>query len=647
MNSPSPKNDETLAANRTIAATDARALEVSGGARFDLTELKRVEEALRSEIAEQERLQALEIERQLARMQQTESRLAAIVESSEDAIVSKSLDSVITSWNKGAERMFGYTAAEAVGQPITIIIPSDRLSEETHIIEALKRGDRIEHFDTVRLRKDGTPLDVSIAVSPIRNAAGIVVGASKIARDITARRRAERELTDATRRQIALFQLADSMHRARSLDEVYCAALVAIAGAVQCNRASILLVDDRGAMRFASWRGLSDEYRTAVDGHSAWAPGDSDPRPVCIPNIADADVSDFIKQAVCAEGICALGFIPLIWNGTLIGKFMVYFDQPHSFSEDEIELSLTIGRQLSFGIERIRNEEALRLSEERLRELAESLDSQVRERTKQLETRNAEITAQTDHIRQLSFRLMKLQDDERRRLARELHDSAGQTLAAIAINLVQINREVTKHLPDLSDPLQETLGLAQQLTREIRTASYLLHPPLLDETGLDAALRWYIEGLQERSGLQVTLFIPEHFVRLPSDMELMVFRLVQECLTNIYRHSGSKTAEINFAATPESVSVEVTDHGRGMSAERLVGVRSQGSGVGIQGMRERLHHFNGDLTITSGDFGTRILAVIPIPKDASTEIDLAEKTGSGDGPASRQVNRPESLAAGV
>ncbi|HEX5422005.1 MAG TPA: PAS domain S-box protein [Candidatus Acidoferrales bacterium] len=589
------------------------------GVGFDITDLKLSEQALQKETAERERLQALEIERQIARTARSESTLAAIVESSEDAIVSKGLDSIITSWNKDAERMFGFTAAEAVGQPITIIIPPDRLSEETHIIDTLKRGERIEHFDTVRVRNDGTPVDVSVSIAPLTDAAGRVVGASKIARDITARRRAEKNLIDAARRQVALFQLADAMHRARSLNDVYNAALSAITGAVQCERASILLTDDSRAMRFVSWRGLSDEYRAAVDGHSAWAADDSDPRPVCVADIAHADASDSIRQAVQTEGIRALAFIPLVWNGKLIGKFMTYFNEPHAFSDDEIELSLTIARQLTFGIERVRNEEALRFSEERFRVLAETLDSQVCERTKQLETQNAEIRAQSDHIRQLSFRLMKLQDDERRRLARELHDSAGQTLAAISINLAQINREVKKHLPDLSEPLEETLGLAQQLTREIRTTSYLLHPPLLDETGLGAALRWYIEGLQQRSGLQVTLSIPEGFDRLPGDMELMIFRLVQECLTNIYRHSGSKTAEIQIAATPETVSIEVADHGRGMSAERVVEVQSRGSGVGIQGMRERVRHFNGQLTVTSGDSGTRILAIIPRPGGASID----------------------------
>jgi signal transduction histidine kinase len=131
--------------------------------------------------------------------------------------------------------------------------------------------------------------------------------------------------------------------------------------------------------------------------------------------------------------------------------------------------------------------------------------------------------------------------------------------------------------------------LVQQLTQEIRTTSYLLHPPLLDESGLSSALRWYVQGLSERSGLDIDLRIPEDFGRLHPDVELVVFRLVQECLTNIHRHSGSKTALIRVDRKAENIYVEVEDEGKGISAEQLAEIQSQGTGVGIRGMRERVH----------------------------------------------------------
>ena len=167
--------------------------------------------------------------------------------------------------------------------------------------------------------------------------------------------------------------------------------------------------------------------------------------------------------------------------------------------------------------------------------------------------------------------------------------------------------------------IQETV---QQLHREIRTASYLLHPPLLDENGLASALSWYIEGLIQRSGLDIKLSIADDFGRLPADMELMVFRIVQEALTNIHRHSGSNNAVIRVTQEADSILVDVQDTGKGISPEKLADIQSHGSGVGIRGMQERLRQFRGNIKIESGSSGTRVLVTIPIP--ASTQAEQEE-----------------------
>jgi PAS domain S-box-containing protein len=372
--------------------------------------------------------------------------LAAIVDSSDDAIVSKTLDGVITSWNAGAERLFGYTASEAVGQNISFIIPVNRRSEETVIIERIRKGERLEHFDTVRIRKDKTPLDISLTISPVRDASGKIVGASKIARDISQRKRTERELRE---------------------------------------------------------------------------------------------------------------------------------------------------------------------SEERYRTLADALDTQVQFRTRELERRNSE-------LRELSGRLLESQDVERRHIARELHDSAGQTLAALGMSLGRLAQDAKNNPDQLAKGIRDAEGLVQHLTQEIRTTSYLLHPPMLDEVGLSSALSWYVQGLAERSSLQIDLKVPENFGRLPSEMELLIFRLVQESLTNIHRHSGSKTALIRIEREGNNVQVTVEDQGGGMSPERLAEIQSRGTGVGIRGMRERVRHFLGDLVIESSDSGTKVYATLPLKTSPST-----------------------------
>jgi signal transduction histidine kinase len=160
---------------------------------------------------------------------------------------------------------------------------------------------------------------------------------------------------------------------------------------------------------------------------------------------------------------------------------------------------------------------------------------------------------------------------------------------------------------------KEAEELVQQLTKEIRTTSYLLHPPLLDEIGLTGALHWYVQGLIERSRLDIRLSIADELGRLPPDLELVIFRLVQECLTNVHRHSGSKSAVINIVRKDESVHLEVQDRGKGIAPEKLTEIQSQAGGVGIRGMRERVRQFGGELNIKSNEAGTTIEVTIPIP----------------------------------
>jgi PAS domain S-box-containing protein len=381
----------------------------------------------------------------------TSHLLAAIVDSSDDAIVSKTLDGIITSWNKSAERLFGYTAEEAIGQHITLIVPQDRLYEETTIIERLRRGERIDHFETARRRKDGTLLDVSLTISPVRDSAGRVVGASKVARDITERKRAE---------------------------------------------------------------------------------------------------------------------------------------------------------------------QALRESEERAQTLAERLEAEVRKRTEELERRNGEMLDQAGQLRTLSNRLMQLQDDERRRIARELHDSVGQDLAALGMCLEGAKR-VARGTPEAAvQKLDEACEIVDRCSSDIRTLSHLLHPPLLEELGLASAIQWYVEGFASRSRIEVNLQMPPRFKRLDSSVELPLFRVLQECLTNIHRHSESKTATVKVEADEGRVRLEISDHGKGFPKRDSTPRSGKRSGVGINGMRERLKDLGGTLEIHSTNQGTTVRAEIPVRGDA-------------------------------
>jgi signal transduction histidine kinase len=244
---------------------------------------------------------------------------------------------------------------------------------------------------------------------------------------------------------------------------------------------------------------------------------------------------------------------------------------------------------------------------ERERILRAELEIQVNERTADLRTANQE-------LRELSWQLMRSQDEERRHVARELHDSAGQLLAVLSMEFASLMDEIRQKAPELSESMKQSNQLLEQLTREIRTTSYLLHPPLLDEVGLEGALSWYIQGLQQRSPLKIDLNISNDLGRLPKDMELVIFRVIQECLTNIHRHSGSEIAIIRMTRENDRIVLEVRDRGKGIRPEKLAEIASKGSGVGIRGMRERVRQFQGELDIKSTEEGTVVLMLIPLAK---------------------------------
>jgi PAS domain S-box-containing protein len=496
------------------------------------------------------------------------SLLAAIVDCSDDAIISKDLDGVITSWNRSAARLFGYTREEAVGQNITLIVPQDRREEEKQILEQLRRGQRVDHFETVRLRKDGVLLELSLTISPVRDATGRVVGASKVARDITKRKQVERALAE----------------RALLLD---------------LSSDAIIVRDE--ADRVTYWnKSASDLY-----GYS---------REEAMGRVTHELLHTNFSEPL--ERIVERLQRDSRWNGELIHRrkdgSQIIVASRWALDRDDRGNRRCILETNSDITQQKRNEKELREREERLRTLSESLEIQVTDRTRDLQQRNAEVLEQAEQLRELTNRVQKTQEDERRRIARELHDSAGQLIAALGMSLAGMRQHAKENL-SLDRALVDTQNLLQQLNKEIRTTSYLLHPPMLDESGLSQAIQWYMQGLTERSGLQVDLSIPEDFGRLAADLELAVFRIVQESLTNIHRHSGSKTATICLSRTADSIFLEIQDHGKGISAEELAAIKAERTGVGITGMRERVRHFQGVMNIASNGRGATISVTLPIP----------------------------------
>ncbi|HEV2454559.1 MAG TPA: response regulator [Verrucomicrobiae bacterium] len=271
-------------------------------------------------------------------------RFAAIVESSDDAIIGKDLNGIINSWNYGAERIFSYKPGEIIGKSVMVLIPPERHSEELDILKLVRSGKQMKHFETVRRRKDGTLIDVSLTISPIKDAGGNVIGASKIARDISERKRNERQ-------QRALFELVARVNSAPSISEICDTALDAIIQCQSADRAALLLADSDGVMRFKAWRGISDKYRQAVDGHSPWKGGDS-PKTITVGDVLSSGLDEALKKVIQHEGIGSLAFIPINFEKRLLGKFMVYFNGPRAFGSEELRPAQTIASQIAFAIER-------------------------------------------------------------------------------------------------------------------------------------------------------------------------------------------------------------------------------------------------------------------------------------------------------
>ena len=242
-------------------------------------------------------------------------------------------------------------------------------------------------------------------------------------------------------------------------------------------------------------------------------------------------------------------------------------------------------------------------AEQALRRAHDILETQVEQRTAAL--------------RLLSARLMRVQDEERRRIARELHDSLGQYLAAAKINLDVLSAEK----PNDATYLREARNLIERAISDTRTLSHLLHPPLLDEAGFGTAAKWFVEGFGSRSKITTRLEMPANLDRLPSEIEIALFRILQESLTNVHRHAGTKKVEVRLRREDASVSLEIEDHGKGIAKEVLERFGKSGAnvGVGLAGMRERVAELGGSFQIRSGKKGTCLTARIPVPQTVTDD----------------------------
>jgi PAS domain S-box-containing protein len=525
---------------------------------------------------------------QKQRSEESIRRLAAIVESSEDAIVSKDLAGTVTSWNRSAQRLFGYTADEMVGRSITALIPPDREKEGPAILERIKCGERIEHFETFRVRKDGALVPISLTVSPVYDHAGNIIGASKISRDITQRRRAELH-------HQALYELVARVNRAEALPEIYYAALDAMGRCIETDRAAILLCDASGSMRFVASRGLSEEYQRAASGHSPWQRSDPQPKLVWIDDVATATFSPALKEAVLAEGIRALAFVPLTYEKRLLGKFMIYFNSPHSFSTAELRPVETIARQVAFAIERQRDAEALEA-------LVSERTASLRQAVGQME----EFSYTVSHDLRAPVRAM-------RGYADIIMQDHGWRLDADARELLT---RIIRNGERMDRLIQDLLTYSRISRRELR-----LEPVSLDKIVREVVAQ-FPDMQPERADIEVQGPLPDVIAHEPS-LSQVISNLLGNAVKFVAPQSRPRV-RVSADLRDAQARLWIVDNGIGIKPEhqgRLFGMfervhperEYEGTGIGLAIVRKAIERMNGAVGMESdGVTGSKFWVELPI-----------------------------------
>lgn len=516
--------------------------------------------------------------RERARRQTEEKRaqLANIVASSNHAIISRTLDGVVTSWNRGAEALFGYSAEEMIGRSILILVPENEIDAVQEGFARLARGEPIDTYETVRLKKGGLPAQVSVTVSPILEESGAVIGASLIVRDISGRKRAEAELR-------ALHDINLAISSTLDREAILQVLLEKIAVLLPCAASHIHLIDEAtGRLDAVACRNLNEEQ---------WKSGEIGPDPILFQKILRSRQPLVIRNLQASEptrrrefyrreGLVSYLGMPLIVKDQAIGVLSLLTQEEHEFTDSEITCAATVAKQASIAIHH----------------------SQIYEESKKLSNELAFSEAQ---IRALASGLLHARDEEARRIAHVLHSESGQFLALVYISLDELAKE-------LSEPararIQQIKGLLDEVENRLRDLSHELHPSMLDHLGLLPSLENLAHQIGKRSGVEI-MIDGQLRERLSPLLELTIYRVLQEAFNNVVRHSRARTVYVRLLETHDLIQCAVQDDGVGF----YPGARqSKPQGLGIPGMRERVEAIGGTFQILSGPSeGTKLFLSIP------------------------------------
>ncbi|HSL04924.1 MAG TPA: PAS domain S-box protein, partial [Nitrospiraceae bacterium] len=526
----------------------------------------------------------------------SKANLAAIVESSDDAIVGKDLRGIVTSWNRGAEILFGYSPSEMIGQSITRLIPLERLKEEDIILAHIKRGESMQHFETVRLHKDGSFVNVSVTVSAIKDAAGRIVGASKVARNITDRKHAEE--------------------------------------ALRASRERMLLATETTGVGIWEWNVLTNQIQWDAQMFRIYGIAPTPDGWVLYSTWSEAVLPDDLsrQETLLQDTMHRIGKstrtfrIHRVDNGET--RHIQSMETTRTNAQGQVEW--VVGTNLDI-TDRQQVEKALRVSEERLRAFSSQLEQLVTERTQ-------ELVQSHERLRALGTELNLTEQRQRKRLAREMHDNLAQWLVICCLNLGRVQQ--TDLSPTTSQIIKETEEMLDKALDYSRTLMTELSPPVLQEHGLPAGLTWLGEQMQ-RHGLTVTVDVGTRAdLMLPDDCTMLLFQSVRELMMNVLKHAESKEVAVRLFESDGDLCIEVRDEGVGFDlAESLASAMSMSSQFGLLSIRERMKALGGRFDLKSSPgVGTTAILVLPLgsTRMQSSELSVlsAELFGQSLGPRS-------------
>ncbi len=608
--------------------------------------------------------------------EQRNERLTSIVKSSEDAIIGQTFECVITDWNPGAAALFGHSEKEALGKTIWLIIPPEKADEERFIINRVRQGERIEHFETLRMRADGSRVEVSISKSPILDPSGKVVGISTIARDVTARKQVERAL-QASEEKLRLavdgaglgtwhwdlrtntVELSEEWRRmfgipsSAPLTYEDCLGLVMLPDRVRVEAAvqnslserSDLDVEFRAKSPEGADRWLSIRGRVYCDDSGSPLRLEGVLIDLSSRKLAELELSRSREWQAFALESARIGAWDWNletgesrWNRTqkdIYGFAHGEFDQKYDTFAKRIHPDdlVVLERKIQEAIARnepYHNEYRLVLPSGEIRwvlawgKLSDSdvggrrmygvvLDITDRKRAESL------LAERAKQIRDVTRRLLEVQETERRHIARELHDEIGQALTALKVDL-QI---VLQSPRDAEDRIEDCLTIVDMALGQVRGMALDLRPSLLDDLGLVPALEWFVARHAQRTGLVGTFrFVGDEF-RASSEIETACFRAVQEALTNVARHARASSFDVLLMRNDDGLELEISDNGVGFDPKTAAELSTKGESLGLAGMRERVELAGGSVRIESSSRGgAKIVVNFPVlqlfaPSDVS------------------------------